>query len=146
MSQLGVLGGLKGGCGGEGGEGGEDGEGGGGGGDGGEGGEGGGEGDGSGGRVDTAWLSCRDTAIVSGCDGGIGGGSESTSDSGETSERRCSSARSAASPSELSSGCGTRRASTRWSRNGAASLRSTMVAIQSAFGAPPSKGEVGLSS
>eukprot|EP00964_Phaeocystis_antarctica_P000345 scaffold185_cov64-Phaeocystis_antarctica.AAC.2 len=72
---------------------------------------------------------------------------ESISSSGEAaSERRCSFSRSAASPSELTLGVSTRRASTRWLRNGAASLRSTMVAAQSSKGGTPSKREVGLPS
>eukprot|EP00964_Phaeocystis_antarctica_P006395 scaffold3461_cov61-Phaeocystis_antarctica.AAC.1 len=61
-----------------------------------------------------------------GDEGGVG---ESTSGSGEaTSERRCS-LESAFAPSR-------RRAFTRWSRNGAASLRSIVVAVQSTSRAP----------
>eukprot|EP00964_Phaeocystis_antarctica_P041570 scaffold23772_cov63-Phaeocystis_antarctica.AAC.4 len=77
------------------------------------------------------------SATTSGGHGGGGneggGGGESTSGSGEAaSERRCFSAWPAASRSELASGVSTRPVSARWSRNGAASLRSTTVAAQSA--------------
>eukprot|EP00964_Phaeocystis_antarctica_P046109 scaffold26587_cov65-Phaeocystis_antarctica.AAC.2 len=127
--------------------GGEGGEGGGKGGEGGEGGDGGKSGGsagsgGAGGGLGGCGEGEDDNGDGLGDGGGDGGGligegdGTLTSGSGEAaSEHRCSSTLSSASPSELALALGTRRASARWSRNGAeerrrAFLRSTKVAVQ----------------